>query len=143
VSQLSTRHEVIARAAPLLVPLVEDGWLEGQLPELAVERYLQPLLAEDVRVIVLGCTHYPVLRPVIERVAERLAGRPVRVVDSAEATAAVVRSKIRSGRIAARRQEGRASLEILVTDLPTSFEGVARRLLGRELPKVQLIDLEA
>lgn len=142
VGRISTRLEVVAQAAPLLVPLVEEGWLDGQLPELAVERYLEPLIAQGVGVVVLGCTHYPVLKPIIERVAQRIAGRRIVVVDSAEATAAVVRRQVADGRIPARRAGELANLELLVTDLPASFEGVARRLLGRVLPSVELIDLE-
>jgi len=85
VSISSTRLEVFGRAAPLLVPLVEEGWLEGQVPELAVERYVTQLLEDGAGVIVLGCTHYPLLRPIVEAVAARLAGRTIPVVDSAEA----------------------------------------------------------
>lgn len=142
VARLSTRLEVVARAAPLLVPLVEEGWLDGQLPELAVERYLEPLITQQVGVIVLGCTHYPVLKPIIERVAARLAGHPICIVDSAEATAGVVRRQIDAGRVVAHGENRDVKLELLVTDMPTSFEVVARRLLGQDLPSVELIDLE-
>jgi glutamate racemase len=61
VSRLSTRYEVVAQAAPLLVPLVEEGWVEGDVPRLAIRRYVEPLVRARVRVIVLGCTHYPAL----------------------------------------------------------------------------------
>ena len=69
---MSTRAEVHTRAAPLLVPLVEEGWLVGDVPRLAVERYLQPFAALDVDVVVLGCTHYPVLRDTLESVAREV-----------------------------------------------------------------------
>src|SRR6186713_232521 len=87
VAQLSTRYEVRAQAAPLLVPLVEEGWVEGEVPRLAVRRYLTPLVEAGVRIIVLGCTHYPLLKSLIEMVATELAGEPVSVVDSADAMA--------------------------------------------------------
>src|SRR5262245_23693638 len=87
IGRLSTRVEVLGAPAPLLVPLVEEGWLEGDVPRLAVERYVAPLLESGVRVLVLGCTHYPLLAPVIGAVAERLAGEEVTIVDSAVATA--------------------------------------------------------
>ena len=63
VAAVSTRAEVIGQAAPLLVPLVEEGWLEGEVPRLAVRRYLEPVLARGASVLVLGCTHYPLLAP--------------------------------------------------------------------------------
>src|SRR5262245_60454246 len=69
VAQISTRLEVIGRAAPLLVPLVEEGWLDGDVPLLAVRRYLEPLVAGGARVLVLGCTHYPLIKPAIAAVA--------------------------------------------------------------------------
>jgi len=83
VTNLSTRAEVFGQAAPLLVPLAEEGWVEGEVPTLAVRRYLEPLAAAKVDVVVLGCTHYPLLRPVIEREARAA----VRVIDPGAAVA--------------------------------------------------------
>jgi glutamate racemase len=146
VAQLSTRVEVIAQSAPLLVPLVEEGWLEGQVPELAVRRYLEPLIEGGARVIVLGCTHYPLLGPVIARVAAELCPEPVTVVDSAEATALAVRDLLREARIAPSGSLPAAGrLRLLVTDLPASFAKLASHFLGSELgttlPEVEQIDL--
>lgn len=142
VSQISTRVEVVGRAAPLLVPLVEEGWLDGDVPELAVARYVAPLIEDGAGVIVLGCTHYPLLAPVIRRVAERIAGAPVPVVDSAQATARAVVEMFEDERIArAPASAGPARLELLVTDLPASFAVSAGRFLGEALPAVTQIDL--
>jgi len=140
VAALSTRAEVIGQAAPLLVPLVEEGWIDGEVPRLAVRRYLEPILARGASVIVLGCTHYPLLRAVIEREAEALAGRPVRIVDSAHATAEDVGAFLKSRDLLAVGQE-RGELELLVTDLPKTFADVARRFLGESVPRVKQIDL--
>lgn len=139
VSQLSTRLEVVGQAAPLLVPLVEEGWIEGQVPELAVRRYLEPLLAQGAGVLVLGCTHYPLLAPIIARVAEELAGHPVPIVDSAQATATEVAQLIAAGRIEPGSVGPR--LEVLVTDRPRSFAEVASLFLGERAPEVTQIDL--
>jgi glutamate racemase len=142
VSQISTRFEVLANAAPLLVPLVEEGWLEGSVPALAVERYLEPLILERVSVVLLGCTHYPLLKPVISEVAERLAGHAIPVVDSAEATADAVRDWIAEERIRPADTTPEDRLSILVTDRPTSFAAVASRFLGAEAGRIEQIDLE-
>jgi glutamate racemase len=142
VAQISTRLEVVGQAAPLLVPLIEEGWLEGQVPELAVRRYLEPLLGQGAGVIVLGCTHYPLLKGLIERVAAEIAGRPIKVVDSAHAVASVVSSLIDEGRIARAPARGGHALELLVTDRPASFGEVASRFLGERAPEnVVQIDL--
>ena len=145
VSQISTRLEVVGQPAPLLVPLVEEGWLEGQVPELAVERYVAPLIDAGAGVIVLGCTHYPLLKATIERVAERVAGHAVPVVDSALATAHAVLELVNERRIVPAPPGPERShaerLELLVTDLPKSFATVASRFLGEAVVDVQQIDL--
>jgi len=145
VSQISTRYEVVARPAPLLVPLVEEGWLTGQVPELAVRRYVEPLTEAGASVIVLGCTHYPLLKSTIARVATEVAQHPVVVVDSASATAAETKSLLQSQRIlpAGAGTEPHPRLELLVTDTPAGFQAVAERFLGGyHAPNVLQIDID-
>jgi glutamate racemase len=143
VAQVSTRVEVVAQAAPLLVPLVEEGWIDGEVPRLAVRRYVEPLIAAGAGVIVLGCTHYPLLKPVIAAVARELSGRAIPIVDSAEATAEAVRAAIDEQRILPATAAPAERLSLLVTDLPASFAAVASAFLGTETPPVQQIDLRA
>jgi glutamate racemase len=142
VAAFSTRVEVVGSAAPLLVPLVEEGWLEGDVPRLAVERYVAPLIDADVGSIVLGCTHYPLLKETIAEAAARLSGRPVAVVDSACATAETVASLLdsRNLRRASATRES-APLTLLVTDVPASFAAMAERCLGVPAPEVALVDI--
>lgn len=145
VGQLSTRYEVVALPAPLLVPLTEEGWIEGEVPRLVVRRYVEPLIAAGASVIVLGCTHFPLLKRLIAEAAQDFAGHPVPIVDSAEATASVVAEWIRTERLAPnsgqRPQEN--PLELLVTDLPASFSVVASRFLGGTASLVTQVDLIA
>ncbi len=145
VSQLSTRVEVVAQAAPLLVPLVEEGWLTGDVPRLAVRRYVEPLVAAQVSVIVLGCTHYPLLKATIAEVAAELSGRVIPVVDSAEATAAAVQAWIEDEKVApaVSLPEPDQELQLLVTDLPKSFASMASQMLGAGAPGVTQVDLTA
>lgn len=139
VAAVSQDFDVRTQPAPLLVPLVEEGWLEGDVPRLAVDKYLEPLLEQNVRVVVLGCTHYPLLKPLIEsRVRERYGDDAV-VIDGAAATAqAVGRLLEERGQLASHT---RAGLELLVTDLPKSFTVSARRFLGDQAPPAQLVDI--
>ena len=139
VAGRSSRIEVIGQAAPLLVPLVEEGWIEGDVPRLAVERYLAPLIEAEVGAIVLGCTHYPLLKNLIADAAARLAGRPIAIVDSADATAASVAELLRSRELASRGNS--AALELLVTDYPASFAAMAERCLGGAVGEVKEIDI--
>ncbi len=140
VAAFSTRSEVVTQAAPMLVPLVEEGWLDGEVPRLVVRRYLEPIVARGARVIVLGCTHYPLLFDLIQREADDLAGGPVHVVDGARATAETVATFLEERAVLSTRTE-RGSLELLVTDLPKSFADVAGRFLGGPPPEVTQIDL--
>jgi len=80
VASFSTRTEVVGQAAPLLVPLAEEGWTEGEVPRLVARRYLEPLIAAGARCVLLGCTHYPLLRATIEEEAAALAGVPMPIV---------------------------------------------------------------
>jgi glutamate racemase len=140
VASLSTRAEVIGHPAPLLVSLAEEGWLEGEVPRLAVRRYLEPVLDRGARAVVLGCTHFPLFYDLICREVESLAGRPLPVVDSAHATAEDVAAFLAERQIASSRADG-GSLELLVTDLPASFAAVASRFLGHDVDDVSLVDL--
>ncbi|HYQ43556.1 MAG TPA: glutamate racemase [Polyangiaceae bacterium] len=145
VGQLSTRYEVVAQAAPLLVPLTEEGWIEGEVPRLVVRRYVEPLIAAGASVIVLGCTHFPLLKGLIAEAAAEFAGYPVPVVDSAEATAAVVAEWIADERLekAPSERAPERKLELLVTDLPASFSVVAGRFLGGDASEAEQVDLAA
>jgi glutamate racemase len=140
IASLSTRTGVVAQAAPLFVPLAEEGWTEGEVPRLVARRYLEPIIEAGARCVVLGCTHYPVLRGVIEGEAAALAGEPVAVVDSAHATAAEVAAFLDQRGYAA-AHDRRGTLDLLVTDLPKSFATVAERFLGEPAGHVEQIDL--
>jgi glutamate racemase len=139
VAQLSTRAEVVGQAAPLLVPLAEEGWTEGEVPRLAVRRYVEPLAAARVDVVVLGCTHYPLLREVIEGEVRGAMGPGVAVVDSARATAEDTRAFLEARGLI--RRATRGSVELLVTDVPRSFQEVAARFLGDVAPEVMQVNL--
>lgn len=142
VASVSTRVEVIGQAAPLFVALAEEGWVDGDVPELVARRYLTPLIEKGARTVVLGCTHFPLLQKPIERELRRLTGEALPVVDSAWATADEVRDFLAErGLTTSRPTSERGSLKLLVTDVPKSFREVASRFLGEEAPSVEQIDL--
>jgi glutamate racemase len=139
VAALSTRHEVHAATAPLLVPLVEEGWVTGEVPRLAVERYVAPLVSQSVRVLVLGCTHYPLLRETIALVSSQLSRDPIVVVDSAEATARALAELLAARDLLASGKSAR--LELLVTDVPGTFGDAAARFLGERADAPVQVDI--
>jgi glutamate racemase len=141
VAQISTRVEVVAQPAPLLVPLAEEGWTTGEVPRLVVRRYLDPLARAGVHVVLLGCTHYPLLQPVIEEEARSQMGPHVAVVDSARATAADVGAFLRARNLTRGADLGDAFLRLMVTDLPRTFHEAAARFLGEVVGEVEQVDL--
>jgi glutamate racemase len=146
-----------ALACPLLVPLAEEGWTDDEVAALVARRYLAELFARDPEIdtLVLGCTHYPLLRGVLERAAQELAGRPVTVVDSATAMAEAAREVLGSagagagqgetasagqGEAAGNRRGAPGRLDCFATDT-SRFDEVAPRFLGEPLTGFELVDL--
>jgi glutamate racemase len=145
VASVSSKSEVTQHAAPLLVPLAEEGWVQGEVPRLVVERYLAPLIARaDIDALVLGCTHYPLLREVIEAELARLSLKPVAIVDSGVAAAAELAQLLTDRELRAPHAPGQSGeLRLKVTDRPGRFQEVASLFLGRDVESlaVQQIDL--
>ncbi|MBL8635440.1 MAG: glutamate racemase [Myxococcales bacterium] len=134
---------------PLLVPLVEEGWNDPSDPvsELVVRRYLTDLRerAPNLDTLVLGCTHYPLLRPTLAQVACELWGHSVSLVDSAEVMAqATERLLSQQGLLLPKSPETELHpterLRCFVTD-EARVADVAARFLGQKLPQVELVDL--
>jgi glutamate racemase len=147
-AMLARRPElkIDAVACPMFVALAEEGWIEGPIPEAVARRYLELELAgpERTRVdtVVLGCTHFPVLRPVLERIC----GAGVTFVDSAQTTAAVVAAVLAREGLANRdglAGSPGACLRLLATDAPERFARVGAVFLGQPLAAadVELVDL--
>ncbi len=142
IARVRPDAEVTAIACALFVALAEEGWTEGAVAKAAAERYLAPLRAGGAGAsdaLVLGCTHFPVLLPVIVAAA----GARVRIVDSAATTAAEVSSLLAARALLRPAAAGAPSLRFLATDAVSRFAAVGGRFLGTpiEAADVELIDL--
>lgn len=135
--ELHSDAHVVSAACPLFVPLVEEGWLSGEIVEEITKRYCAAFSDDTVDAIILGCTHYPLLKDVITKVV----GPHVTLVDSGEATAAALAHLIEERGLAA-PPDARVNDELFVTDVPGQFETVAKRFLGGSMPEVQRVSLE-
>lgn len=142
VSAHDSRAETFMAAAPLLVPLAEEGWTEGEVPRLAVRRYLTPLAAAGIDALVLGCTHYPLLARVIEAELAALRGRLLPVVDSAHATAEELAELLAHRALQQVTGPSAGRLSVLVTDRPGAFAAVAGRFLGEPLPDAAITQVD-
>ncbi|MGH7753328.1 MAG: glutamate racemase, partial [Gemmatimonadales bacterium] len=135
IRALDPSVEVRALACPLLVPLVEEGWFEHPAARLIADEYLAPLKRE-VDVLVLGCTHYPLLKPMLAEVM----GPGVALIDSAEKTAEAVEQLLAS-RGLARGGAGAGDYQFVVSDDEPHFRNVGARFLGDNLRKVEVVPL--
>jgi glutamate racemase len=132
LKKLDASLRVFANPCPLFVPLVEEGWLDHPVTGQVVREYLQPFKARRVDTLVLGCTHYPLLKGVISRVL----GPQVSLVDSAEETASEVKQLLSGQGLLARGPAQPISAHrFFVSDVPEKFVAVGKRFLGK-MPKV-------
>lgn len=128
---------VVEKACPLLVPLVEEGWVKHEVTKTIAREYLTELIQQDIDTLILGCTHYPVLLDVIRQIM----GGGIALVDSGVAAADVVRSELnRIGLETNANSLGRT--EFFVTDIPTTFREVAQIFLDQEIKEILRVDLE-
>jgi glutamate racemase len=138
IQALNPQIEVFTRPCPLFVPLAEEGWCDPQdeIVRLTALRYLGELQDHGIDTLVLGCTHYPLLKGVIQKVM----GDPVTLIDSAEETAREVEKLLEeNGLLQAPTVNGTCSF--FVTDIPHRFIETGKLFLGKEIETVQLIDI--
>ena len=126
---------ISARPCPLFVPLVEEGWLDGPIVEQIIKEYIQPIDASSIDTLVLGCTHYPLLKPALQSFVKN----GTVLVDSASEVAASTTRLLTNKRLGSDGDQG--NFKCYVTDLPARFESVASRFLGASIPAAQVIHL--
>jgi glutamate racemase len=116
------------------VPLVEEGWWDHPVTRLVAREYLRPL--KGVRALILGCTHYPLIKPLIRATL----GPRVTLIDSGVETARVVQESLRR-RGLCREGARKGGEEFFVTDGPAKFQELARRILGGGTPRARVARL--
>ncbi len=129
---------VFSQACPLFVNLAEEGWLDGEVTTQIAHVYLDPLKKQGIDTLILGCTHYPLLKGVIRKVL----GEGIAIIDSAEETAKLVKRRLSAVNMAC---DGKAPPQhaFFVSDIPAQFQEVGERFLGRPLGMVSQVDLDA
>jgi glutamate racemase len=137
IRRLNPKIEVFGQACPLIVPLVEEGWLEKPVTVDIVKEYLLPLLENKIDTLVLGCTHYPLLKNILSRVA----GDHVKLIDSAEETARAVHTALQENKLATHEKASSVLREYYVSDAPVKFAKTGARFLGKPLPGVKQVDI--
>lgn len=132
--QIDGAIQTFSQACPLFVPLAEEGWIDHKVTQMVAKEYLFPLALEKVDTLILGCTHYPVLRGAIQRAVDP----HVTLIDSGDAAAGEVERVL--DRHSLRNPSSQApNLQFFVSDLPAKFSEVGERFLGRTMGRVHRV----
>lgn len=126
---------IVSQAAPLLVPLVEEGWLENEVTQLTVREYLKPILAYKVDTLILGCTHFPLLKPLIKQEAGN-----IELVDSSTTTAQATAQALAAASLL-NTSGSIPDYHFYVSDIPLRFQTIGERFLGRSLEQIEMMRL--
>lgn len=134
--------EILARACPLFVPLIEEGWLDSEATRLIAREYLAPLQSSNVDTLVLGCTHYPLLKPLLAE----LLGPDVALIDSAQETAAETARVLGERRLLAHPASAPSEAHVrahrfFASDAPEHFLRLGQRFLGSAIECVETLTL--
>ncbi len=122
--------EIVAKSTPLFVPLVEEGWLNNEIAQLITQSYLSSFQTEGIDTLLLGCTHYPLLKKTIQKVLKKVA-----LVDSATATALEAKRILMRMRLR-RIKKGKLDYRFYLSDLTPNFNEIGKRFLGEPIPYV-------
>ncbi len=137
IIKISGDTQVLSRACPLFVPLVEEGWTEDETTYLIAKRYLHNLKENGIDTLILGCTHYPLLKNAIQKTV----GQGVKLVDSGVETAVSVENILRDNGMLA-KQSRIAKNYFYLSDMPYKFQEIAERFLERSVPHVETVNFD-
>ena len=139
IQSINPRLQVFGKACPLFVPLVEEGLTHDFVTEEIARRYLRELQEKDIDTLILGCTHYPLLRSLIREIM----GETVQLVNPAYETAVSLRRLLEANRILAdKAPEGLEQYQYYVSDGAEKFRVFANSILPREIRTTQVVDIE-
>jgi glutamate racemase len=133
IHALNSDLRVTSQACPMLVPVIEEGWLDDAITDQIIRRYLEKLVREDIDTLVLGCTHYPLLKPALQK----FAGSKITLVDSAQNCAVAVKTLLAQKSLSVPRQQ-LGKLQVALTDKSDGFLRVAEQALGLQVGDVDL-----
>lgn len=133
-TKLEADCEILGRACPLFIPLVEEGWLDHPATRLVAQSYLKPLKEDGIDTLLLGCTHFPLLMPVIKKVMG-----DINYVDASRAVSAELREKLAKKSLL--NPGGKGKISIYLTDLSQNFKEIGERFLGEPMKNFARVSL--
>lgn len=138
IHRLAPKVKVFSAACPLFVPLVEEGWTQDGVAASTIKKYLSPLIRQNVDVLILGCTHYPMLKGKIQQ----FVGPRVKIVDSALPTVNFLKEVLHCQGHLAKVNGKKGGLEIFVSDFPRNFVRIGEKFLGQKMNPVKVVRLK-
>jgi glutamate racemase len=137
IKQLNPSIEILSQACALFVPMIEEGFTQHQALKLIAHDYLDILKKQNVDALVLGCTHYPLIKDTIAQIM----GSSVKIIDPA-ITACNELNKILTSKNLLNSQQSSGSYRYFVTDIPLKFRENGERFLGAKMDKIELVNLD-
>lgn len=137
IRKLNPKIKVYEKACPLFVPIAEEGWINHKATELIAKEYLNELKIKKIDSLVLGCTHYPILKDIIQKVV----GKGVKLVDSGTPAARLVEEYL-NGRGLRNISNQIGKKEFYVSDIPSKFREIAERFLGKKITHLHKVELD-
>ena len=139
IHALAPEMRVSSQECPMLVPAIEEGWLDDPITDSIIARYLEELVSSGIDTLVLGCTHYPLLKPALKR----YLGSSIQLVDSAENCAIAVQQLLAEHDLENGTSAGEGVMHVAATDATDGFLRVAEKALGLHVGEVQIVDVQS
>ena len=136
IRKYSKDVSISSQPCSLFVQLAEDGWTDNKIAQMTAEEYLKDLKKKKIDTLILGCTHYPILKKTIGKVI----GHNVKLIDSGEETAKAVKSILEQNNLLSNRKK-KGTHKFFVTDFPNNFKPVCERFLGKKIKEVKKVKL--
>lgn len=136
IHKFNKSSQVYSQHCSLFVQLAEDGWTDNVIAKLTAKEYLSKLKRENIDTLILGCTHYPILKETIHKVI----GKKIKLIDSGEETAKVVKEILEKEQLLNKRNK-KGEHKFFVTDFPNNFHQIAERFLGKKIKNVKHVKL--
>lgn len=136
IKKYDNKINCFSKACPLFVPLVEEGWNNGKITEDIINVYLKSLVDKKIDTIILGCTHYPLLKEAIKKVI----GNKINIIDSANAVALAVQKLLTEKKLL--RNSGKATYKFYVSDGPEKFKSIGSKFLGKKILTVKKVEID-
>lgn len=138
IGKLDKDIRIVSKACPLFVPIVEEGWSNTDVARLTAKRYLEELKEEGIDSLVLGCTHYPILK----RTIGEEVGEAIKLVNPAKETAADLRKVLEQENIINKNDNVNAKYEYYVSDIHEKFSSIAKEFLKKDIEGIQKIEIQ-